>query len=429
MYCQYCTTENFDLAKVCIACAKPLTAVRHAKSSAATHYVYYRHGSHPKAGFYARYGFRIQTRIPRKAFSATMRGREHSFNSAAEENLPQKPAMSHSSSAFTAAHGLASPAPSGADPKPAAAAHTQTQTHSHPEESRAPIFTRSLLEDLDRQSKSYREAKSMFASRFSRVTFILSCFAVAVGTGILGAWWMNNSTAAHAGAVSKWRPAPPVTAVAHPSPAAYVRPPSRVNAGELPYDGISRDAPAGAAAGTGATIGPDEQPYDGAAAAVDNTGSGKAAGSELPDAPAQGKKVETPTAISALPASPPSSVDVNSPDHQVRPAPRRGLSPRVARGKEIDRINQQAADELKKKTERRRILAERVAKADRLTRSDTGYDRGITSSSGQRYNTRVMFAQCSNVESLIGREQCKWKVCSGKWGRNGCPSYPKHNAE
>lgn len=39
------------------------------------------------------------------------------------------------------------------------------------------------------------------------------------------------------------------------------------------------------------------------------------------------------------------------------------------------------------------------------------------------------FAQCQALDNFLGREQCKWQVCNGKWGQDGCPSYAHANTE
>ena len=39
------------------------------------------------------------------------------------------------------------------------------------------------------------------------------------------------------------------------------------------------------------------------------------------------------------------------------------------------------------------------------------------------------YAQCQELESFLRREQCKWQVCSGKWGLDGCPSYADENRQ
>lgn len=33
------------------------------------------------------------------------------------------------------------------------------------------------------------------------------------------------------------------------------------------------------------------------------------------------------------------------------------------------------------------------------------------------------FKQCKRKSNFFQREKCKWRVCAGKWGKSGCPSY------
>ncbi|HJU71430.1 MAG TPA: hypothetical protein VJ603_06255 [Paucimonas sp.] len=39
------------------------------------------------------------------------------------------------------------------------------------------------------------------------------------------------------------------------------------------------------------------------------------------------------------------------------------------------------------------------------------------------------YAQCREIGNFFRREQCKWQVCNGKWGQDGCPSYASNNRE
>lgn len=39
----------------------------------------------------------------------------------------------------------------------------------------------------------------------------------------------------------------------------------------------------------------------------------------------------------------------------------------------------------------------------------------------------TQYAKCDGVRGLLRREQCRWKACNGKWGKQGCPAY-QHNA-
>ncbi len=40
---------------------------------------------------------------------------------------------------------------------------------------------------------------------------------------------------------------------------------------------------------------------------------------------------------------------------------------------------------------------------------------------------RNAFNACERSAGFIQREQCKWRVCGGKWGQNGCPSYKRED--
>lgn len=37
--------------------------------------------------------------------------------------------------------------------------------------------------------------------------------------------------------------------------------------------------------------------------------------------------------------------------------------------------------------------------------------------------TREGLAQCKRPDNFIAREKCKWRICSGRWGKDGCPSF------
>ena len=38
-------------------------------------------------------------------------------------------------------------------------------------------------------------------------------------------------------------------------------------------------------------------------------------------------------------------------------------------------------------------------------------------------NLSQAVAECSNEVGLFFRERCKWRLCNGRWGKDGCPSY------
>lgn len=40
----------------------------------------------------------------------------------------------------------------------------------------------------------------------------------------------------------------------------------------------------------------------------------------------------------------------------------------------------------------------------------------------------AQYARCTQQQGLLRRERCKWDVCGGKWGKQGCPSYKHRTA-
>ena len=99
------------------------------------------------------------------------------------------------------------------------------------------------------------------------------------------------------------------------------------------------------------------------------------------------------------------------------PAARKRAAPKLASTRhipaispediEIYRLKHQAEEELKKKIEERN--AERM-REHRLLGDVTRL-------------VRARFARCTRIGNLFSREKCKWEVCGGMWGKNGCPSY------
>jgi hypothetical protein len=42
--------------------------------------------------------------------------------------------------------------------------------------------------------------------------------------------------------------------------------------------------------------------------------------------------------------------------------------------------------------------------------------------------SRNALGQCEQLSNFFRREQCKWQVCDGRWGRNGCPAYARNDS-
>jgi len=85
---------------------------------------------------------------------------------------------------------------------------------------------------------------------------------------------------------------------------------------------------------------------------------------------------------------------------------------RVARrDPEVERLRQQAEEELKKKT----------SDSPELAQASSTSPRGLTRDISRL--VRARFNSCKRAGNFFEREKCKWEVCGGMWGRNGCPSY------
>ena len=97
-------------------------------------------------------------------------------------------------------------------------------------------------------------------------------------------------------------------------------------------------------------------------------------------------------------------------------APKR--KPAVKTDREIDRIRRQVDEELKKKTEHGRG----PGAAPGARKDDRNRER-MAAASTTRAATRAQLARCDRNTNFIGREFCRWKVCNGSWGKNGCPAY------
>lgn len=299
-----------------------------------------------------------------------------------------------------------------------------------------PSFADSPYAKFDRQTPWYQQSGPLHRNAVSRVMLMAGIFAVGAAVGLGATWWMSKPTEKPpTAAVRKIEPANQARAAKAASGAASAATghASGISPGELPYDGKSPAADVDAApplavptektdrietprtaAAPGASQAKAEPAEPLAPIATPPTTPPKTAAQTLKDVPA--------TAAIELPAAaPPKAQEAKI----AKAPPRRRIQQQVAKDKEIERIQQQVDDELKKKsragdvtdTARVRTAAEkrlaRLADSDPPPASAGGSKRGA-------------LARCERDEdSLIGREMCKWKVCKGTWGKNGCPSYER----
>ncbi|OGB23169.1 MAG: hypothetical protein A3I66_09220 [Burkholderiales bacterium RIFCSPLOWO2_02_FULL_57_36] len=115
------------------------------------------------------------------------------------------------------------------------------------------------------------------------------------------------------------------------------------------------------------------------------------------------------------------------PDQKKRHAPRRNnIVGGGERANEISRLKAQAFAETRK-----------TASAVPNPRKKSGPEAWVDQSSGKRTSSNAgqlarrvnlahEFNQCKRKASFLQREKCKWDICAGNWGMNGCPTY-KHD--
>lgn len=242
-------------------------------------------------------------------------------------------------------------------------------------------------------------------SRWRSPLLIMSLvFAVGAGAGLAGAKWYASTSK---------NPGLPPQSVALNAPVTAADPDGQaralrgIRASELPYDG--------------------RVPDDGGEAAPQASKAEQA-----PPAPEPRKEAPPPPEKPAAqaPANPPeprpapsrasAKPEASKPEAASRPtreARRAEAAPRkpertakAARekenDKEVERMRRQADDELTRKT----------AAASATSRRGTE-----VSSKAQQVSSALQ--SCERRPNIILREHCRWQVCNGMWGKNGCPSY------
>jgi hypothetical protein len=241
-------------------------------------------------------------------------------------------------------------------------------------------------------------------------------FAVGALAGLGGAWWvMTYAPAVRSPAPQLILQRPVVTTegLGKSRPATMVR---GISASELPYDGAptplaerarpkppveteavtlpKQDLPSSRDAVP--TVAPDPAAVESNAQEISAEAPPQAP--KVPDTvPTPGKAADTLRARSA-PVTPP------------------------ARDHEIARIKRQAEDELKQKNRRIESTSVKSRSSERVGEKQRAL---AATSMSKTAEMRTKLARCDQGSNFIRRELCKWHLCSGMWGKDGCPSYAK----
>lgn len=369
-----------------------------------------------------------------------------------------------------ASHPPAAPTARRSAPAEPSTGYTQQRPHAQPPRqepsfeaagatvTRAPHFAGSPYAQFEQRSAWYRQSGPLHRNPVSRVFLMTVIFAVGAAVGLAATWWMNKplDKPPPAAAIRKVEPVPapaaptkaaPASAASAAAGSASTANPGMgavhsgtgnatpgINPGELPYDGLppaaGLDSTPAAVQAPAATTDVGEPPPSAAIA----PGTSKPIAGKPRQGPEQALNV--PAAAPPLP-TPPSVTKSDKPtaaapvyngkeraakaqDAKVaKAAPRSRPSQKIVKDGEIERIQQQVDEELKKKS--RSTDVKEVAR-ERTEETEKKIEAHVASNGSKR----AALARCERDEdSLIGREWCKWKVCNGMWGKNGCPSYEK----
>jgi hypothetical protein len=201
-----------------------------------------------------------------------------------------------------------------------------------------------------------------------------------------------------------------------------------ISSGELPFDGKAANTSPRYAQETSSGFNAAELPYGG-----DSSGGGmqereSTATPSLPEpeiVPVVPKVAEKAPPLVAQAPKPAQKNASRTENKAVAQPHRERQARRTDKDREIERIRQQAAEELKKKGGS--VPQVDAARKQGLEPAEqkSGRKAGAAAGRGRLPAMAAMLEQCEQAGNFILREQCKWQLCGGRWGKNGCPSYPQ----
>lgn len=449
MRCQYCGTENS--AQVCVRCERSRAAGNASPHTIDSHAASLPYGNRNDSP--SRKSARVfAASLPATVTIALLRRTRYLTGHSSSMPTPDPSAPGRGAPQAGSTHaGAAYPSKQdGTSPHPAQEQRQASGTFDASAYSSGPLPPNPAYEEFQREYAAryapYSEPVVSRRRKGFRAIHMALIFTLGAAAGLTGAWWADSS-----GQQSAAQSPVPGIASAKPDLPPYEQLIRRdgvqgtsgnsgmqgvrgIRPGELPYDGkpptgdddVIASAPAASVPSLGISSGAGGEEDD--AAAAQSTQPSAAA-----PAPEKAKTAPVAPAASAAPATrAPGSVEANM---QVKEADNRASGTSApakrtavaknAKDQEIDRIRRQADDELKKKgSAPRRADEERPATRVAQKNQGGGEPSNAPSSSS---NHKVMLAQCEAAPNIFRREQCKWKLCNGMWGKNGCPSYAKPN--
>jgi hypothetical protein len=98
-----------------------------------------------------------------------------------------------------------------------------------------------------------------------------------------------------------------------------------------------------------------------------------------------------------------------------------GQAARDTRDEEVSRMKAEAYSETRKDRLDSSTPSKPSSKEDGIKRQPASLSDSVSST--QQADLRRALAKCKNEDGLFYQERCKWRLCNGQWGKNGCPSY------
>lgn len=460
MQCRYCGADNPDSARICVSCNKliPVASARNASRNAGYAYV----GRDKRAGPYSdspQFGVRTRVQTLRRTRRLTGTTLPKSTPPTMSRQESKRARRSPDPDARTRAY---SEATRNADSDITRFGYDRTEpswSETPPSSSVNASYDR-LHHDV---SPTAGKARPTRRGKLLRVLFMAGIFVVGAGAGLVGAWWFSRPAAV-----------PVVTAVQKLSPNTGQGAAENVRRGavtgispsELPYDGaappraaenmqqatdattkspspatrvvvpladkgVNTNAPVTSSADASG----NSAVADGVVSSGDSSSDADVSDGRTPSAVNQEtlrdgrKEYPSTNAVTTKPSVAKAASRFKDGDGaKVSNTPKRTTPAKRAKDREIERIKRQAEDELKKKSEpRRQVNRSRANPARTESRQSQPLRRAANLRVANNSSMRSMLARCERAPNILRREQCKWRLCGGTWGRNGCPSYQRHN--
>lgn len=391
MQCRYCGMDNRDHTGICVSCNGRLQGGSYAERQASTGPLRASHRSHPASSAELKFA------APDPVFRSSKFAKGSRLTGSASTASIKTQASDRRASAMPGQWAADAPLP--------AAERPRNEPHF---DDKPGAFANSSKEELQRQYAFYDRFNAPPPRSRPSIVYVIAVFAIGAVVGVTGTWLGSRSSG---DVLENELPHAPRNARApgiRGAPGSVAR---GIDPRELPYDGLAPAPSEQAAQAPPFGIDPQERPY------AQLSSSSRVA--QQDKAPSDTRRKNRQAAVDEDMARNASAAGVKKAVTAKTAQKRRSTHRRVAKDREIERIRQQAAEELKKKTDGGRSVKQHGDSS--AHRSARRHEAPVVVDRSAR--TRAMLASCERAGNFFLREKCKWRLCGGSWGEHGCPSY------